>query len=253
MPINPRASPPDGVEEDRSRLLALAGSGLAVGALAGLVGSAFHIALVAAERLRGSVLDWAHRYPGVGWLAPVVLAAFAAFVARWLVRRYAPQASGSGVQRVEAIIRGDAASLNAAVLPVKFVGGVLALGAGLALGREGPTVQMAAAIGTFWSRLFKLRPGDARALLAAGAGAGLAAAFNAPLAGAIFVFEELLRRFELRVAVATLAACSGGLVIMRMLIGDHLVFSVPPLVIDLFPGYFQFFAFGVVMGALGAG
>jgi len=187
----------------------------------------------------------------VGWLLPVLVAAGAAFVARWLVGRYAQEASGSGVQRVEAIIRGGAASLNPAVLPVKFVGGVLALGAGLALGREGPTVQMAATIGQAWARVFKLRPGDHRALLAAGAGAGLAAAFNAPLAGAIFVFEELLRRFELRVAVATLAACSGGLVIMRTLIGDHLVFAVPPLQVDLFPGYFLFLALGVVMGALG--
>jgi len=238
-------------DEDRSRLLALAASGLVVGALAGLVGSAFNFALVAAERFRGSLLEWAHHYPGMGWLAPVLLAAGAAFVARWLVRRYAPEASGSGVQRVEAIIRGDAGKLNPAVLPVKFVGGVLALGAGLALGREGPTVQMAAAIGEGWARLFKLRPGDHRALLAAGAGAGLAAAFNAPLAGAIFVFEELLRRFELRVAVATLSACSGGLVIMRMLIGDRLVFAVPPIVVDLFPGYLLFLAFGVVMGTMG--
>ena len=238
-------------DEDGSKLLALAGSGLAVGALAGLVGSAFNFALVAAERFRGSLLDWAHNFPDVGWLAPVSLAAGAAFVARWLVRRYALEASGSGVQRVEAILRGGAGRLNPAVLPVKFVGGVLALGAGMALGREGPTVQMAAAIGEGWARLFKLRPGDHRALLAAGAGAGLAAAFNAPLAGAIFVFEELLRQFELRVAVATLAACSGGLVIMRMLIGDHLVFAVPPIVVDLFPGYLMFLGFGVVMGALG--
>jgi len=238
-------------DDERSKLLALAASGLAVGAVAGLIGSAFNFALVAAEQLRGSVLDWSRHTPGVGWLAPVLLAAVAAFVARWLVRRYAPEASGSGVQRVEAIIRGEAGRLNPAVLPVKFVGGVLALGAGLALGREGPTVQMAAAIGEGWARLFKLRPGDHRALLAAGAGAGLAAAFNAPLAGAIFVFEELLRRFELRVAVATLSACSGGLVIMRMLIGDHLVFAVPPIVVDLFPGYLLFLGFGVVMGALG--
>jgi CIC family chloride channel protein len=238
-------------DDDRSRLLPLAGSGLAVGAIAGLVGSAFNFALVAAERFRGSLLDWAHHHAGAGWLAPVLLAAAAAFIARWLVRRYAPEASGSGVQRVEAIIRGNAGVLNPAVLPIKFVGGVLAIGAGFALGREGPTVQMAAGIGEAWARLFKLRPGDHRALLAAGAGAGLAAAFNAPLAGAIFVFEELLRRFELRVAVATLSACSGGLVIMRMLVGDHLVFAVPYIVVDLFPGFLLFLGFGLVIGVLG--
>lgn len=251
MPTRPPASPSAELEEDRSRLLALAGSGLAVGALAGLVASAFNFALDIAERLREALLNWAHQYPVAGWIAPVLFAAGAAFIAKWLVRRYAPEASGSGVQRVEAIIRGDAGRLNAAVLPVKFVGGVLALGAGLALGREGPTVQMSAAIGEAWARLFKLRPGDHRALLAAGAGAGLAAAFNAPLAGAIFVFEELLRRFELRAAVATMSACSGGLVIMRMLTGNRHVFAVPSIEVDLFPGYLTFFVGGIVMGALG--
>jgi CIC family chloride channel protein len=251
MPNSTPVLPPAELEEDRTRLLALAGSGLAVGALAGLVGSAFNFALGAVAQLRESLLDWAHHYPAAGWIAPVVFAGVAAAVARWLVRRFAPEASGSGVQRVEAVIRGEAGRLNLAVLPVKFIGGVLALGAGLALGREGPTVQMSAAIGEAWGRFFKLRPGDHRALLAAGAGAGLAAAFNAPLAGAIFVLEELLRRFELRATIATLSACSGGLVIMRMLTGNHRVFEVPSIEVDLFPGYLLFFVGGIVMGALG--
>ena len=86
MPTNPPDSPRDDLEEDRARLLALVGSGLAVGALAGLVGSAFNVALAAAERFRGFLVDWAHGYPGVGWLVPVVVAAGAAFLARWLVR-----------------------------------------------------------------------------------------------------------------------------------------------------------------------
>jgi CIC family chloride channel protein len=128
----------------------------------------------------------------------------AAFVARWLVRRYAPEASGSGVQCVEEVIRGDVVPMRAVVLPVKFIGGVLTLGTGMALAakdqrcRWGP--QSAICVGACSSSA----AGDAPVLLAAGAGAGLAAAFNAPLAGAIFVFEELLRRFELRVAVQRL-------------------------------------------------
>ena len=243
---------PDETDEDRSRLLALAAAGLVVGALAGLVGTAFHLALDSAEHFRASVLEWAHASPSAGWLAPVLLAGAAALVAHWLVGRYAPEASGSGVQRVEEIIHGDVTSMRVAVLPVKFVGGVLALGSGMALGREGPTVHMGATVGYLCSRLFKLRAGDSRVLLAAGAGAGLAAAFNAPLAGAIFVFEELLRRFELRIAVAALAACSAALAVMRSLIGDHLVFTVPTIQVELFPGYLMFLALGCVMGALGA-
>jgi len=238
-------------EAGHTRLLALTAAGLAVGSLAGLVATAFHVALDGAERLRNSMLDWAHGSPELGWLAPVLVAGAAAFIARWLVRRYAPEASGSGVQRVEEIVRGDVAPMRPAVLPVKFVGGVLALGTGMALGREGPTVQMGATIGHLCWRLFKLRADDARVLLAAGAGAGLAAAFNAPLAGAIFVFEELLRRFELRIAVAALAACSAALVVMRSLIGNHLVFSVPTIQVEFFPGYFMFLVLGGVMGVLG--
>ena len=210
------------------------------------------IVLDRADALRDALVAWSHAAPWIGWLVPVGLAAAAAFVARWLVRRFAPEASGSGVQHVEAVIRGDARVTGAAVLPVKFFGGALALGAGLALGREGPTVQMSATLGHLATRWFRLGAADARVLLAAGAGAGLAAAFNAPLAGAVFVFEELVRRFELRVAVATLAACSAGLAVMRALVGDRLVFSVPAIEVDLFPGYLLFLVFGGLIGLLGS-
>jgi CIC family chloride channel protein len=167
------------------------------------------------------------------------------------VRRFAPEASGSGVQHVEAVVHGEARPMRASVLPVKFIGGTLALGSGLALGREGPTVQMGATLGHVLARRFRLDATDGRALLAAGAGAGLAAAFNAPLAGAIFVFEELIRRFELRVAVATLAACSAALAVMRALIGNRLEFSLPGFEVELFPGYLLFLVFGGLMGLLG--
>ena len=123
--------PPDEDEEERDGLLLLAVSGLAVGALAGLAGSAFHLALDGAEQIWAPLLAWAHRYPTVGWLVPALIAAAAAFLARWLVGRFAPEASGSGVQHVESVIKGNAGAMPAAVLPVKFVGGVLALGVGM--------------------------------------------------------------------------------------------------------------------------
>jgi H+/Cl- antiporter ClcA len=195
-------------DEDRTGLVRLALAGLAVGALAGLVGSAFHIVLDHADALRATVVAWSRTSPWIGWIVPVGLAAAAAFVARWLVARFAPEASGSGVQHVEAVIRGDARSISAAVLPVKFVGGALAIGAGLALGREGPTVQMGATLGHLLARGLRLRPRTPESCSPPARARGRA-------------IQRAARRRDLRVrgapaplraraAVATLAACSGG-------------------------------------------
>src|SRR5438874_10941403 len=100
MSIIGRAPQRNGNEEDHTGLLLLAASGLAVGALAGVVASAFPFALDAAGRLLAALLAWAHGYPAVGRVAPVVLAAAAAFVAGWLVGQYVPDAAGGGVRHV---------------------------------------------------------------------------------------------------------------------------------------------------------
>ena len=102
---------------------------------------------------------------------------------------------------------------------VKFVGGLLAIGSGLALGREGPSVQMGHSIADMVARLFRRSESDSRVLFAAGAGAGLATAFNAPIAGAVFVLEELLRRFDTRTATAALGASAGAIAVARVLLG----------------------------------
>jgi len=112
---------------------------------------------------------------------------------------------------------------------VKFFGGVLAMGAGLALGREGPTVQMGAGIGHFLATAFGRDQDDAKALLAAGAGAGLATAFSAPCAGAVFVLEELVRRFDARITVTTLCASGSAIAVARLLLGNGPDFNLEPL------------------------
>ena len=112
---------------------------------------------------------------------------------------------------------------------MKFVAGIFAIGSGLALGREGPSVQMAATIGHLIGKKFRRGWPDCRVLLAAGAGAGLATAFNAPIAGAIFVLEELVRRFELRVAIAALGASATAISVSRVLLGEAADFHVEAL------------------------
>src|SRR6201999_2994854 len=107
--------------------------------------------------------------------------AMAAGVAAWLVRRFSPHAAGSGIPHVEAVLDGRLPPAPFLLIPVKFVGGVLAMGAGLALGREGPSVQIGSSLAHLSAKLSRRSWQDTRVLMAAGAGAGLAVAFNAPI------------------------------------------------------------------------
>src|SRR5215475_9474492 len=147
----------------------------------------------------------------------------------WMVRQFSPHASGSGIPHVEAVLHEQIPPVPFGLVPVKFAGGLLAIGSGLALGREGPTVQMGAGIAVFAARICRLCWADARVLLAAGAGAGLATAFNAPIAGLVFVLEELVQRFEHRIALAALAALTTAIPVARLLLGDAPDFQVEPL------------------------
>ena len=215
--------------EERGNLLVLALLAFAVGGLSGLVGSVFRLVLEQSDRFRGAVVDWALGKE-IGGLAFVVgLSAIATGLASWLVRKFAPGAKGSGIPDVEAVLRDELPPPPLILIPVKFFGGVLAMGAGLALGREGPTVQMGAGIGHFLATAFGRDQDDAKALLAAGAGAGLATAFSAPCAGAVFVLEELVRRFDARITVTTLCASGSAIAVARLLLGNGPDFNLEPL------------------------
>jgi chloride channel protein, CIC family len=214
---------------EHGSLLLLAILALIVGAASGFVGALFLLSLEWADRFRNDIVVWSHSKAFAGFLVVSIVCAAAAMTAAWLVGRYSPHASGSGIPHVEAVLDGQLPQAPFRIIPVKFVGGLLAIGAGLALGREGPTVQMAATIGHLIGKVFRRNWPDCRVLLAAGAGAGLATAFNAPIAGAIFVLEELVRRFELRVAIAALGASATAISISRLLLGDAADFHVEAL------------------------
>ena len=236
--------------DERRGLLMLALMALVVGAVTGLVGAAFRISLAHADRARDALIGWAHGHPIAGFLIVVCTCAAATLVAAWLVRRFSPQASGSGIPHVEAVLRGQIPPAPYELVPVKFFGGFLAIGSGLALGREGPSVQMGASIAVFMGRLCRLSWADCRVLLAAGAGAGLATAFNAPIAGAIFVLEELVQKFEHRIAIAALAASATAIAVARLLLGDAPDFQVATLGQASAGSGPLFFVLGAIAGLL---
>ncbi len=152
--------------------------------------------------------------PGVGLICGLL--------AGWLVERVAPETSGSGIPQVKAVLANVPIALDLRVALVKLIGGILALGSGLALGREGPTVQVSAALASQLSRWFPTSPDHRRQLIAAGAGAGLAAAFNAPIAGVLFVVEELLQDFSGFTLGTAILASFIGAVVSRLLGGRSL-------------------------------
>jgi chloride channel protein, CIC family len=132
-----RSADPD---EPSRGLITLSVLALLTGLGAGVVGALFRMSLEAADRLRDSGLVGAHGHEFLGLVAAVLVCGAATAAAACMVRRIAPHAAGSGIPHVEAVLRGESAPAALILMPVKFVGGVLAIGCGLALGREGPTV-----------------------------------------------------------------------------------------------------------------
>ncbi|MFG2977008.1 ClC family H(+)/Cl(-) exchange transporter [Streptomyces sp. NPDC048331] len=221
------------------------------GALVGLVGGGFRWCLLHADALRASVLEVADGLGPAGRLLPVVLTAVGAAVACVIAQRV-PHAAGSGIQHVEAVWRQEAEARVAWLLPAKFLGGLIAIGSGLVLGREGPIVHMGATIGSAAGRRGRLDTEDARMLHTALGGAGLAVAFTAPLGGLLFVCEEVTGTVRPRLVLLTLVGTVTAVAGSRIVVGDALVLplaAVPAPPLWMLP---VFLLSGVTAGALGA-
>jgi chloride channel protein, CIC family len=246
----PRIDIPPTDDAGTGGLVRLALASIAAGAAAGLVGALFRAALVGADAIRLHVLEWTRDAPLLRWIVPVVLAAACVAVAR-LVVRVVPESAGSGVQRVEANMREEIGFPSLRIIPAKFAGGVLAIGAGLALGREGPTVQMGAALGSAAGRWLRMTPHDRRTLTAALAGAGLGVAFSAPLGGMLFVFEEVAHAFRTRLVVSAVCASGAALAVAALVVGPGPIFRVPAPPSPPLWMLVGFVLLGALLGALG--
>jgi len=161
-------------------------------------------------------------------LAPLIVTplGFAAIV--WLTRKFAPAASGSGIPQVMAASRdpdrGLSSLVSARIVTVKFFLTIIALLLGASVGREGPTVQISASIMAYAHRLMAI-PLRASVYIAGGA-AGVAAAFNTPLAGVAFAIEELAAAYEQRMALLVMAAVLIAGMVSLGLAGDYVYFGV---------------------------
>jgi CIC family chloride channel protein len=199
---------------------------LVVGLVSGAIASAFRVALQWIEARRVGLQQQFHGWEGLALALAIGILGGGLCV--WLVRRFSPEAAGSGIPHLKAVVLGERQMTWKRLLPVKFIAGVAGIGGGLALGREGPTIQMGGATGLMVSEWFRVKigEGERKALIAAGAGAGLSAAFNAPLAGVVFVLEELHGSFTPVIFVAAFLASVTADVVGRVLTGEMPVFAL---------------------------
>jgi chloride channel protein, CIC family len=203
--------------------------------------------------ISGWRLQVAHQYPA--WVVLPTIGLVGGLLAGLLIERAAPEATGSGIPQVKAALGHVAIALNMRVALVKLLSTLLSLGSGLTLGRQGPTVQIGAAIAAQLSVWVPTSPDHRRQLMAAGAAAGLAAGFNAPIAGVLFVVEELLQDVSgLTLGTAILASFIGA-VVSRLLGGQGL--NVNPSWLNDYTSFTVaeiplFMLLGILAGLLGA-
>lgn len=195
-----------------------------VGTLTGIVGSVFQLAIARIIAWRLDTVTQADATPISHYLLAFLIPALMGFVAYYLVNRYAPESSGSGIPEIEGALLDLRPVRWMRVLPVKFFGGLAALGSGMVLGREGPLVQMGANLGKMVSDFSHYdKQKTQHALVAAGAGAGITAAFNAPLGGIVFVIEEMREEFQFSEASikAVIAASVCACIAYQMIVGQN--------------------------------
>lgn len=224
-----------------------------VGLLAGLLAVLFREAVERTRVVSVYVAELTAQWGSGGFVPLVVVTSAIGALVAWLTGRYAAEAGGSGIPHVKAVLLGARVIRPIRLLLVKFGCGFGALAAGMSLGREGPTVQMGAAVGKLVGDVLRIRRRSYPALIASGAGAGLAAAFNAPLAGFIFVMEELKREMSPLTYGTALIGAVSSVAVSRFMSGQGPSFVLPgvePVPLRILPLVALFGCIAGLMGVL---
>lgn len=226
---------------------------LLVGIVIGLIGTCFRLAVDQIMQSREHLAVLLQDYPILNYAVAIVLSGVMAYIAFWLMRQFAPDTGGSGIPQIEGFLDGVFPLNWQRVLLIKFVGGLLTLGSGMILGREGPTIQIGGSTGRMIGSYFRASKEDMRTLVAAGAGAGLATAFNAPLAGIVFVLEEMRPEFEHPISStrSVMLACVMATITTRLLRGQAAVMNITHFDVPALDSLWIFAILGIFIGIIG--
>jgi len=196
-----------------------------IGVVCGLAAVAFHVAITFASHMLIDRAMSASGHSWVGWtLATPTLGAIACGI---LLQYVVPNARGSGIPQVKVAFAARGGRIRLRDSVGKFIVGALQLGSGSSLGREGPTVQICAGIASFFGRVARVPPKALRRLIPVGAAAGIAAAFNAPIAAVTFTIEEVVGNLDQTILSGVIIAAALASVIERSVLGEHPIFGIP--------------------------
>ena len=208
------------VPKEKQRLFILT---IIIGLVCGLAAVLFHLSIqIAEDLLINRALDQSGSMIALIVIVPVA----GGLICGILLRYFFPDARGSGVPQVKIAyaIRGGRLPLKDAVS--KFFISVMQIGTGASLGREGPTVQICAAISSSLGRLFAVSQENQRKLIPVGTAAGIAAAFNAPIAAITFTIEEIIGDLDPSILSGVIVAAAISAAIERSILGGHPVFTL---------------------------
>ncbi|MBE6495920.1 MAG: ClC family H(+)/Cl(-) exchange transporter [Methanobrevibacter thaueri] len=236
------------VTENPKYIFRLTVQGVMVGIFAGLMVCLYRFLLAGSESVLRGYLDVIHGnvfYIVLFFMALAVMGLLIDFLTKWEV-----DSAGSGIPQVYAEVKGHMEANWAKVLFSKIVSGVLTALGGLSLGPEGPSVQIGGMAGKGIARLFKGSKTDELRLILVGSAVGITAAFNAPLAGVIFVFEEINHGFDKTLVFIALVSAIVSDFISKMIFGQSTILNFPVLNIPL-ESYWVLIVLGVIIGFLG--
>jgi CIC family chloride channel protein len=198
------------------------GVAVIVGAATGLASVLFGILINAVIDVRHSMQDVFGEALGL-----FLIMGAAGLIVGYIIFRWAPETRGSGIPAVMESVAMRSGFMRKRIIPLKILNTSLTVGAGGSAGREGPIVQIGGAIGSVTGRWLHLSETRVQALVACGAAAGIAATFNAPIAGAIFALEVIFGRFATQYFGAVVISAVTGGIIGRIFISEEPAFTVP--------------------------
>jgi CIC family chloride channel protein len=209
------------VPTERQRLLVLT---ILSGGLCGLAAVAFHVGIDKASAL---LIDRAASAPHHSWIYLTILTPMlGGLVAGLGLRYWAPGAVGSGIPQVKLAYAREAGRVPMRDAVGKFVLAVIQIGSGASLGREGPTVQICAGITSLLGKFGKLSRQNRRRMASVGVAAGIAAAFNAPIAAVTFTLEEIIGDLDQTMLSGVIVAAALAAVVERSILGQHPVLEI---------------------------